>query len=241
VGRRAVRLAAVGVVAAVLVGCSSGSSDVELTEDNVDDALLTEDEIPFGGTWSGEDDRLSGDDLEVDLYEVDREECERTKADSAEAETGASVFLTNEAFADTADEGVAISQGIWVFEDDDLAEQVMEAIIAENSGRVECEDGIESTDDDEESLSPIPDGAEVDKGTHCEDKGDRYACYAYETTDESGFEVGNSDTYIRVGNAVIGLFVFDYGGDVDDEDLEALTDNAIEKVRTGEDLDTGGS
>lgn len=213
--------AAAGAAAALLLAltaCGGGDSlDPEAEEELLEDAILTEDDVPDGFVEAEPSDESGDDTLEDCLEEID------VDADALDDSTVAEVDPV--AFELESDEGFAsVEAELRTVDPTEPAEQVLDAMGDDDFRDCVLENFIEAAEDDDQAI----DDAEIDEADVPVD-GDATGGLEFTGTVQ-GFEFSGRILVTLVGNHLVSLEVTTVNEEIDDDDLETMFDAMIERL-----------
>jgi hypothetical protein len=218
--RAAACLAAVALAFTFTACSDDGGLDPEAEEDLLDDAILTEDDVPNGFAEAEPSDESGDDTLEDCLEDVDID------ADALDDSTVAEVDPA--AFELESDEGFAsVEAELRSVDPTEPAEQVLDAMGDDDFRDCVLEGFVAAAEDDDQAIEdPAIDEADVPV--------DGDATGGLELTGSiQGFEFTGQILVTLVGNHLVSLELTTVNEEIDDDDVEAMFDAMIERLEEG--------
>jgi len=215
--------AAVCLVAAALAftACSDdGGLDPEAEEELLEDAILTEDDVP-DGFEEGEPSDESGDDtLEDCLEEVDVDSEALEDSTVAEVDPVAFELASEEEFA-------SIEAELRTVDPTEPSEQVLDAMGDGDFRDCVLEGFVEAAGDDDQEIED-PEIEEADVPVD----GDATGGLEF-TGGIQGFDFTGQILVTLVGNHLVSLELTSVNEEIDEDDVEAMFDAMIERLEEG--------
>lgn len=218
---RAAACLAVVVLALGATGCSDdGGLDPEAEEDLLQDAILTDDDVPDGFEAAEPSDESGDDTLEDCLEDADIDRDALDESTVAEIDPAAFELSSDEGFA-------SVEAELRTVDPTGPAEQVLEAM-GDGDFRDCVLDGFVASAEDDDQAIEDPEIDEADVPVDGDATGGLEFTGAIQ-----GFDFTGRILVTLVGNHLVSLELTTVNEELDDDDVEAMFDAMIERLEAG--------
>jgi hypothetical protein len=215
--RAAACLTAVALALTATACSDDGGLDPEAEEELLEDALLTEDDVPDGFEEAEPSDESGDDTLEDCLEEADIESDALDDSTIAEVDPAAFELASDEGFA-------SVEAELRTVDPTEPAEQVLDAMGDDDFRDCVLEGFVAAAEDDDQVI----DDASIDEADVPVD-GDATGGLEF-TGAIQGFDFTGQILVTLVGNHLVSLELTTVNEELDDDDVEAMFEAMIERL-----------